>query len=48
VFLAQLLLMALTEDTLALGIGGLNIFIRVVLGNCHKANALWQCIEYSV
>ena len=44
----QFLLMALAEDTLALGIGSLDIFVRVVLGNCHKAYTLWQCIKHLV
>ena len=47
-FLAQFLFVTLTEDTLSLGIGSLDIRVGVVLGNCHKANPLWQCIEYLV
>ena len=48
VLLAQFLFVALTEDTMSFFVGSLNILIRVILGNCHKADALWQCIEYLV
>ena len=48
VLLAQFLLVALAEDALTLGVGGLDILVRVILGNCHKANTLWQRIEHLV
>ena len=44
VLLTEFLFMALAEDTLSLLISRLNIFVGVVLGNCHKAYTLWQCV----
>ena len=46
VLLTQFLLVTLTEDALSLLIGGLYIFVGVILGNCHKAYTLWQCVKH--
>ena len=46
VFLTQFLFVTLTENALSLLIGGLNILIGVILGNCHKAYTLWQCVKH--
>ena len=48
VFLPQFLLVALAEDALSLLVGGKDIFIGVILGNCHKAYTLWQCVQYTM
>ena len=44
----EFLLMALAEDALSLLVGGLYILIGVVFTDCHKAYALWQCVNHSV
>ena len=42
----QFLLMALTEDALAFLVSSLNIFVGMILANCHKADPLWQLIQH--
>ena len=44
----QFLFVTLTENALSLLVGGLNILIGVILGNCHKAYTLWQCVQYTM
>ena len=46
VFLAQFLLMTLAEDTLSFSISGLDIFVGMILANCHKADTLWQLAQH--
>ena len=48
VFLPQFLLVTLTKDALALLIGSLIILVGVILGKCHKAYTLWQCVQYTM
>ena len=45
-FLSQFLLVALTEDTLSLGIGRLDILIGMILANGHQADPLWQLAQH--
>ena len=42
---AKLLFVALTEDALSLGIGGLDVLSWVELGDGHQAHALRQRVE---
>jgi hypothetical protein len=41
---SQLLLVTLTENTLALLVSCLDILVGVILRDSHKANALWQMV----
>ena len=45
-FLPEFLFVALAKDALSLLVGRLDIFVGVILGNCHKADTLWQTVEY--
>ena len=46
--LAQLLFVTLAKHTLTLLVGCLDILVRVIFRDSHKANTLWQCIEHLV
>ena len=43
-FLTQFLFVTLTENALTFLIGGEDILVGMILGNCHKAYTLWQCV----